>query len=115
MTTLGNEELLKMEECAKLAKTTEKSQPIADFISWLETEKRIYLAKHYTFNDGSEELMAVIQPVGTLLAEYFQIDMQRVEDERRAMVQYIHDKNKANVQEMQRQAFSLGKSHKEVF
>lgn len=113
------EELLEMKECAKLANISKQSEPIASFIDWLKREKRIVLGIVTYEQLGTEpgvELAGMYKiqtPIGTLLAEYFQVDMERVEAERRAMLKHIHDKNKENVEEMARQ--TINKKHREIF
>lgn len=107
---LTAEELLKMAECDKLANISKKSQEIGSFIRWLGQKKHIYLAIRF---QGTTELLEPMTPIGTLLAEYFQVDMERVDAELNAWLDHLRKKTEENVQEMQNIAW--GKKHREIF
>lgn len=74
----------KYPECEKLAKVEEKSQAIGEFLSWLSSKKEIELCKER--DDGKCSLYVARFDKQALLAEFFAIDMEKVEEERREML-----------------------------
>ena len=76
-------------EHEKLKLVKDKSQAVGEFIQWLE-EKGISLA-HYP--EGSERLCSVYTPVSKLLAEFFEIDLDALEQEKEHMVDSIRRVN----------------------
>jgi len=88
----------------KLGKIVEKSQAIGEFIEWLRYVKKLHLASwmdvEYTDTTlfGKEEKIIRnelhIQPVdiNNILAEYFDIDQKKLEEEKRAMLDGIRKK-----------------------
>lgn len=69
-------------ECEKLAKVSKRSNACGEFLSWLEAEKGFLLA---SYNDN-ERLLPVNYNIEALLGEFFEIDMKKVEKERRAIL-----------------------------
>ena len=63
-------------ECEKLKAVVSQSQPIGAFLEWLEEIHDVRLP------GGS---------VNELLAEYFEIDLDKVEVERRALLDFIRE------------------------
>ena len=85
-----------MSELQKMKAVQEKSQAIGDFIEWLNGEKKIYLAKYITEEtrdnlDGEAEYLATwpIPNIEKLLAEFFNIDLQKAEQEKRQLLEDI--------------------------
>lgn len=78
---------MKYPEHEKLNAVKEQSQSIADFLDWLNSEKGIFLAS-YGNGDSNWPI-----PVGIakdrLLAEFFEIDLDAVESEKREMLRSI--------------------------
>lgn len=98
-------------ECDKMLEVSPKSQAIGEFIDWLQTEKGWVFAKKHGHSDGCRTLgdagpngdlpRATIQICGLrtgeyiptsfrieeLLAEFFGIDLAKVETEKRAMLE----------------------------
>ena len=72
-------------ECEKLRVVAPVSQQIGEFVDWLAEEHGIYLAD-YT---RSGRLYATRKSVQDLLAEFFEIDMVKVEKERRQILETI--------------------------
>lgn len=72
-------------EHEKINAVKDQSQTIGDFLDWIRREKGIVLA-----NYGNSDV-AWLAPDGTakerLLAEYFEIDLDALEAEKRAMLQ----------------------------
>jgi len=76
-------------ECDRLAAVAGESQQIGDFLDWLE-ERGIHLAQWVT-PDGYVEprLVTVDRSFTQILADYFDIDLAKVERERRAILTHL--------------------------
>lgn len=76
----------------KLAKISDKSQVIGEFLDWLRTEREIVLAKH---GDGDETFENRLYPTwdrpADLLADFFEIDLKVIETEKRAMLAKLRE------------------------
>lgn len=73
----------KYPECEKMSAVSDKSQVCGEFLEWLNAEKDLHLGS-YT----SEGLMRGVNvKTEALLAEFFEIDLKKVEAERRAMIE----------------------------
>lgn len=70
-------------ECEKLASVKEKSQELGEFLEWL---KRKYELCTWEQEDGDDVLCPARVTTESILAEYFGIDMTKVEEEHRAML-----------------------------
>lgn len=70
-------------ECEKLAEIHDKSQVIGEFLDWLNSEG-IYLCEEI-----SEKLFPIRDTIEFLLADFFGIDMKKVEEERQSMLDDI--------------------------
>lgn len=69
-------------ECAKLLSVKDRSQEIGDFLEWLQSKKGVHLAAYY-----EEAGLSVYRcNVEQLLAEYFEIDLNKVEEEKLSML-----------------------------
>lgn len=66
----------------KLKKVSGRAQEISRFFDWLRSEKGYLLAHH---KDDSPELFPVYPNVERLLAEYYEIDLEALERERRSL------------------------------
>lgn len=75
-------------ECEKLSKVSEESNKIARFLNWLQ-DKKDYDICEYSGNDWAGYFNPVDLSTEQLLAEYFEIDLNKVEDERRALLDWI--------------------------
>ncbi len=105
-----NKELPECPECDRMAKVSEVSQKIGEFLEWLEskdfricqwvdgTSDAARIAAAFSFNtEKMDELDNVpnegYYPITTniekLLAEYFEIDLNKVEKERRALLEAL--------------------------
>ena len=69
---------MKTTECDRLHAVKNRSQTIGEFLDWLKDEYEIFLPKSIT----------------NLLAEYFDIDLKRVERERRAILKELRKRQK---------------------
>lgn len=84
-------------ECDKLRKVKDKSQVIGEFLEWL-TDRGIVLAKLHEHTDGciengirecgcsEEDFYPLHRPTDQILAEYYDIDLNKVEIEKREML-----------------------------
>ena len=76
-------------ESAKMAAVSDESQSIGEFIEWLGT-KGIMLGHNVTFEGYSTpQFVPVSTSTENLLADYFEIDLKKVEQEKRAMLEAI--------------------------
>lgn len=71
-------------ECEKMIKVKEESQNIGEFIDWLYTR---YM--HIAFYDEEGNLHPALISTEKLLAEYFNIDLDKVEKEKRQMLEEL--------------------------
>jgi hypothetical protein len=79
---------VKYPEHEKLKRIADKSQCVGDFIEWLRDgskhpQGRIELC---CWNDRDKEYYAGFERVSSLLARFFEIDENKLEEEKRAML-----------------------------
>lgn len=72
-------------EHEKLAAINEQSQSIGEFIDWLAFEKDVILGKQDP-DSFTGRMYPAREPIGNLLAEFFEIDQEALEAEKRAML-----------------------------
>lgn len=79
-----------MPESTKMLKVADTSQAIGSFLDWLSSQK-IYLVHtvHDAENDREIELSGPGCSYERLLARYFQIDLDKVELEKRELLKWI--------------------------
>jgi len=82
---MGDVRMKKYPECEKLAKVSKTSQKVGEFLDWLRGDKEFILCKYIEDDDDGHDLVPVGCNIENLLAEYFEIDMDKVEKERRQM------------------------------
>lgn len=71
----------------KILKVGEKSQCIGEFIEWLQTlENPIYLCH---FEDSPDEYYPTSYSIEKLVSEFFKIDLNKAEEERRMLLERI--------------------------
>ena len=71
-------------ECEKLSATTSQSEPIGEFLEWLDWERGLTICEL-----GDEGYVPSHISINDLLAEYFKIDLNKVEQERQALLEWI--------------------------
>lgn len=86
-------------ECGRLLEVRETSQAIGRFLDWLTEEKKIVLAKRagevYSTKElfdeciRGDDLVHIAVFPEKLLAEYFKIDLKKVEEERRGLLDWM--------------------------
>ena len=75
----------KYPECDKLSGVYGESQIIGAFLEWLQDEREPHVKLAYW--DDRARLHLSDRTTEELLVEYFKIDMAKVEEERRAMIE----------------------------
>ena len=81
-------------ECDRLAEVAPVSQKIGEFLDWLSDAKGIHLAEWIQPEEwewGGKTLVTVNVSFSSLLAEFFEIDLDKVEAERRAILQHLRE------------------------
>jgi len=78
----------KCPECEKLSAVREKSQPLGEFLDWLERERGLTLAE---FEEHAEHYFPARIGTERLLAEYFNIDLGAAERERSALLKWLQE------------------------
>jgi hypothetical protein len=73
-------------EHERLALVSEKSQAIGEFLDWLQQDRKLVLAEWVKRPHLDEKLIPFYLPVQKLLAEYFEIDLDKLEHEKREML-----------------------------
>lgn len=85
----------KTPELDKIQKYKEHSQKIGEFMEWLSSERNFVLAQRWPIEELDEEddfgdLEEVLLPIQIhkekLLAEFFGVDLDKAEEERRALL-----------------------------
>ena len=81
----------------KLAKVSDRSQAIGEFLEWLgERESKVVLCSLERTSSGfypKKIFLPIANSVERLLAEYFEIDLKVIEDEKRAMLDVCRKAN----------------------
>jgi len=102
-------------ELEKMSAVKNESQKIGEFLDWLESKKKVALCLRHTHDDGcylghdddgneqmeplplcgyeNGSLMPFFYTINELLAEFFEIDLKKVEEERRALLDAIREEN----------------------
>lgn len=70
-------------EHMKLQKVGDHSQKIGEFVEWLGSEKRITLV---IWDEADQMFIPQYTGIQELLAEFFEIDLKKLEEEKRAML-----------------------------
>jgi len=79
----------KTPECDKLLAIREKSQAIGEFLEWFQGK---YVIANY-YPEGSDNLQPDHIDIEKILAEFFWIDLNKTEDEKRAVLEYVRCKD----------------------
>jgi len=87
----------KYPECEKLAAVHEKSQAIGAFLEWLETKDISLMTR-----DHNDDCCSPRMSIEEMLAEFFEIDLNKVEEERRAILEDIEAARVSLIDEMMR-------------
>ena len=76
-------------EHEKLMAIADKSRAIGQFIDWCQDEKELVLVNIDYDNVDGGITYSSRPPIRDLLAEYFEIDQQKIEAEKRAMLEAL--------------------------
>ncbi len=84
---------MKTPELDKMTKVQDKSQTIGVFLDWLSNEKELEIC---TYDDDDEDpaYHSCHETIEQLLAEYFDIDLVKCENERRKILEGLQKKAK---------------------
>ena len=90
-----------MPECEKLKAIQERSQSIGEFLEWLCSTKGVSLM--VDMDADPDDINGTVQvPMREskeeLLAEFFEIDLDKVEDEKRALLDFIRQQESLQTQ-----------------
>lgn len=82
-------------ECEKLAAVADDSNPIGQFIDWMRSnDLEICELVEGEFEWGSYEPVYLGNSgINRLLAKYFDIDLDKVEQERRALLEWLQERH----------------------
>lgn len=93
-------------ECERLHEVSPFSQKIGEFLEWLQSEKGIVLGTYHEHDEncyGSDsyricglcrdELYPTRLSIEQVLAEFFEIDLTKVENERRALLESLGEED----------------------
>ena len=83
---------MKYPECEKLQKVKDKSQAIGVFLDWIRNEKEISFCKWQEDEEDIAEgtgYYPIFTDTEKLLAEFFEIDLDKVEEERRTILENL--------------------------
>lgn len=78
-------------EHAKLHAIKDQSQKLGEFIEWLhEQGMEICVCEQY---DHNHEYFPIYKSIEQLLADYFEIDLDKLEEEKRSMIEQLRRAN----------------------
>jgi hypothetical protein len=72
-------------EHEKMRLIKDQSQSIGEFLEWLQDKKEVIFAEYPETN--SDHLFPLHLPTQKLIAEFFDIDLDKIEDEKDAMLE----------------------------
>lgn len=78
--------MAKYPELEKLGKVQDQRQAVEEFLDWLYAARGVFLARY----DG-EELKYYSYSTESLVAEFFELDLKKIDLERRAMLKAIRE------------------------
>lgn len=84
-------------ECEKLGRVHEQIVTITQFMEWLSSE-HVMLGKYLA--DWAESFQPISENTDQLLYRYFEIDPQKLEQERRAMLEKLRKDQTTNLEEL---------------
>lgn len=77
-------------ECEKVRAVRDKSQAIGDFLTWLRHEKGVILCRHVEDRNYPQPFS---YNINSLLAEFFDIDREKVEAEKQDILTTMREMN----------------------
>lgn len=97
----------KCPECDKMLSVRNDSNAIGNFMEWLQGERKLILCREITRKEVEKSVDAGMEDeieykegdlipdhtgIEALLAEYFDIDLKKVEEEKQAILQHLRKK-----------------------
>lgn len=79
----------KYPECEKMAAIKDKSQVIGEFIEWMRDTQEFEIC---IFSGYSKEYIPIGMTIEILLSKFFDIDLKKVEEERRHILDELRRK-----------------------
>lgn len=76
-------------ECQRLSDVQTESNIIGEFLDWLTYDKQYEICERYA---TTEAYLPVHETTNKLLAEYFEINLDKVEKERRELLEWLRNK-----------------------
>jgi len=74
----------------KLVQVRDKSQAIGEFLDWLQNERDIVLAEYHEHAMSRKDvLLPAHAHIETLLGEFFEIDPEKLENEKQYMLEQL--------------------------
>jgi hypothetical protein len=89
-------------ECEKMRAVQGQSQVVGAFLDWLSSVKRVHLMVDFESDEtdmNGPVQVPIRESIEELLAEYFEIDLKKVEKEKQALLEYIRQQNSLQDQE----------------
>jgi hypothetical protein len=80
---------MELPECDKLLKAAPESQKLGEFIDWLTDNGYHLCTQQKTEGEPSEQYLPCHENIEEILALYFDIDLKKVEQEKRALLDAI--------------------------
>jgi hypothetical protein len=80
---------MKCPELEKMDAVKGKSQIIGEFLDWLRHAKQVELCKYRDMSEDDSRLFPINTSIEMLLAEYFNIDLRKAEEERRSILEKL--------------------------
>jgi hypothetical protein len=103
---MSEKEAILTPECEKMRAVKEKSQAIGEFLEWLNAEKGVHLAQyhehtracldidaHLVCGVSEQHMLLWNYNIERLLAEFFDIDLNTVEEEKQALLDDLRARN----------------------
>lgn len=81
-------------EHEKLSGIKEQSQALGSILDWMFNEKGWYLVEWKEDDDGYKQRYAITSNVNQILAEYYKVDLVKLEEEKMQMLDEIRKLNK---------------------
>jgi hypothetical protein len=81
-----------MPNCEKAHQVHDQSQAIGEFIEWLQDEKGILLAQWEKGRVAVQRLMPAHKDIQRLLAEFFDIDYDEMQQEKDRLLEYVRQR-----------------------
>lgn len=81
-----------MSEIKKMLAVKDQSQAVGEFLEWLSSKGYVlgeWVTRHKDTSSEWTEMVMLVKPINEILAEYFEIDLNKIEAERQALLDEI--------------------------